>query len=120
MGGVCKNPYDLTKSCGTSSTGSGASVASGMGIIGIGTDTTGSIVFPSTYNGLWGLRPLIDLASLDGVITRNNLYTTDVVGPMTKNLDDLILAYSIINGYQSGVSRNYQNRRVLKYKRNII
>jgi len=89
-------------------------VASGMGIIGIGTDTTGSIVFPSTYNGLWGLRPLIDLASLDGVITRNNLYTTDVVGPMTKNLDDLILAYSIMKGDQSRMSKSFQSNGLFK------
>lgn len=96
MGGICKNPYDVTKSCGTSSSGTGASVSSGMGVIGIGTDTTGSILFPATFCGVWGLRPPIDGNVLDGVLTLNNVYSIDTVGPMTKHLDDLIVAYEIM------------------------
>lgn len=106
MGGICRNPYDLELSCGTSSTGTGASVASGMGVIGIGTDTTGSILFPATFCGVWGLRPPIDLRILDGVLSLNSIYSIDAVGPMTKNLDDLILAYNIMQA-NSSTSQDY-------------
>ena len=107
MGGTCNNPYDLTKSCGTSSTGIGASMSGGLAVIGIGTDTTGSILFPATFNGVWGLRTPIDLTWLDGVFSFNNIHSIDTVGPMARHLDDLILAYDIMKGGDKMV-RNFQ------------
>ena len=96
MGGLCKNPYDLDRSCGVSSGGTGASVASGMGVLGIGTDTSGSILLPSAYCGLWGLRPPLDTSAIQGVLSMNTIYLRDTVGPLAKYLDDIVLAYSII------------------------
>lgn len=96
MGGLCKNPFDLERSCGVSSSGTGASIASGMGVLGIGTDTSGSILLPAAYCGLWGLRPPIENSVLDGILTLNSVFSRDTIGPITKYLDDLILAYSIM------------------------
>ena len=99
LGGVCKNPYDLDRSCGVSSSGTGAGIASGMGIIGLGTDTSGSIIFPSSFNGLYGLRTSVDLSKMDGIIPAFD--KQDTTGPMTKHLDDLVLALSVMNDNRS-------------------
>lgn len=55
-GSMCRNPFNLSLSCGGSSSGSGAAIATGMAIVSIGTDTTGSILIPSCFNGIFGLR----------------------------------------------------------------
>ncbi len=57
MGGACRNPWDLTRSCSRSSSGSGCGIAAGLAVISIGTDTDGSIMGPASYNGLFWLRP---------------------------------------------------------------
>ncbi len=67
-GGQCMNPFNPNRSCGASSTGTGASVTSGMGIIGIGTDTDGSIISPSSFYGLFGLRTELGATPMDGII----------------------------------------------------
>ena len=67
-GGLCRNPFDLRRSCGPSSTGVGAGVAAAFGVIGIGTDTDGSIITPSSYCGLFGIRTEQYALPMDGVI----------------------------------------------------
>jgi Asp-tRNA(Asn)/Glu-tRNA(Gln) amidotransferase A subunit family amidase len=94
MGGECRNPFDLRHRCGESSSGSGAGIASGMAIIGIGTDTSLSIICPASYCGIYGLRPPIDAKILEGVIPL--LDRTDTVGPMTKYLNDMVLTYAVM------------------------
>jgi amidase len=95
MGGICHNPFDLTKTCGGSSSGTGAGIASGMAIIGFGTDTGGSVVVPSSFNNLFGLRSPYNAPKLDGIIP--TFQRADTIGPMTVYLDDMVLAYSVIN-----------------------
>jgi Asp-tRNA(Asn)/Glu-tRNA(Gln) amidotransferase A subunit family amidase len=97
LGGACMNPFDKTRTCGASSSGSGAGIAAGMGVISLGTDETGSIINPSAYNGIFGLRasqnfPNVDI--LNGIVPTFD--RRDTVGPMAKYLDDLVLAYSIM------------------------
>ncbi len=82
-----------------SSIGSGAGIAAGFGLIGLGTDTGGSIMTPSSYNHLFGLRPSINQLSIDGIIP--SFERQDTVGPMAKHLDDLVLAYSVMSDNQA-------------------
>jgi Asp-tRNA(Asn)/Glu-tRNA(Gln) amidotransferase A subunit family amidase len=92
-GGMCRNPWDFTRSCGISSTGSGAGISSGLAVIGIGVDTEGSIIEPSCFNGLFGLRPFHDFKQLEGLVP--GLERLDTIGPMAKKLHDVILGIFI-------------------------
>lgn len=56
LGGTCRNPFDLSRSCGSSSLGSGVSVSSALSLLAIGTDTDGSIQTPGSFNGIFTLR----------------------------------------------------------------
>jgi len=92
--GLCQNPYNYNRTCSGSSSGSGASIASGFAVISLGTDTGGSILGPGNNQGLFSLRPPYDAATTNGVIPVVELQ--DSVGPMTKYLRDLVLAHSIL------------------------
>jgi amidase len=94
MGGRCNNPFDADRSCGTSSSGTGAAIAAGLGLVGLGTDTSGSIAFPSSYCGLFGLRSPYNYTNLAGIISVVD--EQDTVGPVAKHLDDLVLAHSVM------------------------
>lgn len=104
MGGECKNPFDKRRSCGSSSSGSGAGIAAGFGVIGLGTDTDGSLISPSSYCGLFGLRTGQENSVLDGVIPL--FERQDSVGPMSKYIDDIVLSYSIMTD-QSQIYNDY-------------
>lgn len=105
-GGLCNNPFDLNRWCGCASTGSGASIASAFGVVGVGLDTDGSVIIPSSYNGLFGLRPHISQQKIDGIIPLNP--KRDIAGPMTKHVDDLVLAYSVM--YNDTIYKNYSEK----------
>src|SRR5262249_14344756 len=67
-GGQTKNPYVLDRNpCGSSS-GTGSAIAASLATIGIGTETDGSIICPSSVNGLVGLKPTVGLVSRRGII----------------------------------------------------
>src|SRR5215467_3619071 len=66
--GPARNPHDPSRSPGGSSGGSGASLAAGMALASIGTDTGGSIRIPAAACGTVGLKPTIGEVSLDGVV----------------------------------------------------
>ena len=66
--GLCQNPFDLSRTCSGSSSGSGAAVAAGLVIVSLGTDTRSSIVRPASVNGIYGLRPPQDPKLLEGVL----------------------------------------------------
>ena len=78
--GPARNPHDPTRSPGGSSGGSGASVASGMAMASIGTDTGGSIRIPAAACGIVGLKPSFGEVSADGVVPLSR--TLDHVGPL--------------------------------------
>ncbi|CAF1439555.1 unnamed protein product [Rotaria sordida] len=94
MGGQCLNPFDLKRTCGTSSSGSGGGISSAMAIVSLGTDTGGSILQPASFNGLFGIRTPVGYPKTEGIISL--FHQQDVVGPIAKHLDDLVLAYSIM------------------------
>jgi amidase len=88
-GGQTHNPYDPTRNPGGSSGGTGAAVAANFAAAGMGTDTCGSIRYPSASNNLVGLRGTLGLSSRDGIIPLS--HTQDIGGPLARTVTDLAI-----------------------------
>src|SRR6202140_191967 len=97
LGGQVKNPYDLTRTPGGSSGGTGAAVAANFAVAGTGSDTGGSIRSPASANSLVGLRPTRGLISRDGIVPVS--FTQDTIGPMTRNVSDTARLLDVMAGY---------------------
>ncbi len=95
-GAVC-NPWDVSKSPGGSSGGSGASVAVGSSLGALGSDTGGSIRIPASLCGVTGLMGTYGRVSRTGVLPLS--WTLDHVGPLTKTVEDAGLVLNAIAGY---------------------
>ena len=95
-GAVC-NPWDVTKSPGGSSGGSGASVAIGSSLGALGSDTGGSIRIPASLCGVTGLMGTYGRVSRAGVLPLS--WTLDHVGPLTKTVEDAGLVLNALSGY---------------------
>ncbi|MEO8863188.1 MAG: Asp-tRNA(Asn)/Glu-tRNA(Gln) amidotransferase subunit GatA [Candidatus Saccharimonadales bacterium] len=91
-----KNPHDKTRVPGGSSGGSAAAVMLGMAPFALGTDTGGSIRQPASFTGTVGLKPTYGLVSRSGVIAMSS--STDVIGPLTRNVADAALLLDILAG----------------------
>jgi aspartyl-tRNA(Asn)/glutamyl-tRNA(Gln) amidotransferase subunit A len=91
-----KNPHDKTKVPGGSSGGSAASVILDMVPFALGTDTGGSIRLPAAFTGSVGLKPTYGLVSRSGVVAMAS--STDVIGPLTRNVEDASLVLDIMSG----------------------
>ena len=95
-GGQCRNPYALDRNpCGSSS-GSGAAVSANLAAAAIGTETDGSIVCPSTANGIVGIKPTVGLVSRAGIVPISQ--TQDTAGPMARSVRDAALLLGAIAG----------------------
>ncbi len=94
--GPTKNPLDLSRVPGGSSGGSAASVAMGAVLAALGTDTGGSIRQPASLCGLVGLKPTYGAVSRSGIIALGT--SLDQVGPLTKNVEDAEILFSIMKG----------------------
>src|SRR5581483_10091859 len=94
--GPARNPHDTTRSPGGSSGGSAASVAAGMALATVGTDTDGSIRIPSAACGIVGLKPTFGEVSTDGVVPLSR--TFDHVGPLAQSVTDAYLLYHALLG----------------------
>ena len=92
-----RNPWNLERFTGGSSSGSGAAVAAGMVPVALGSDTGGSIRGPASLCGIVGLMPTFGLVSRAGVIT--NSYTFDHCGPLARTVEDCALALEALAGY---------------------
>ncbi|KAH8878948.1 putative amidase family protein [Thozetella sp. PMI_491] len=95
--GVTRNPYDLDRDPGASSSGTAAAVAANLALIGIGSDSGGSIRIPSTFCNLVGLRPTIGLVSLTGISKGVKGQSTS--GPMGRTVKDVALLLDAIVGF---------------------
>jgi amidase len=85
-GGQVKNPYVLDRNpCGSSS-GTGAAIAANLAAIGVGTETDGSVVCPSSVSALVGIKPTIGLVSRTGIIPI--AHSQDTAGPMARTVSD--------------------------------
>ena len=95
-GGLTRNPYALDRNpCGSSS-GTGAGVSANLAAGGIGTETDGSIVCPSSSNGLSGIKPTVGLTSRAGIIPIS--HSQDGAGPMCRTLRDAAILLGAITG----------------------
>jgi amidase len=85
-GGQARNPYALDRSPAGSSSGSGAAAAASFAAVCVGTETDGSILSPSSCQGLVGLKPTVGLVSRSGIIPI--AHTQDTAGPMARSVAD--------------------------------
>jgi amidase len=97
LGGQVRNPYDLGRTPGGSSGGTGAAIAANFAVLGTGSDTGQSIRSPASANSLVGIRPTRGLVSRAGVIP--NSLTQDEVGPITRTVTDAALLLDVMAGY---------------------
>ncbi|WER48792.1 amidase family protein [Cupriavidus sp. WKF15] len=100
LGGQTLNPYDLTRTPGGSSGGTGAGIAANLGLLGIGTDGINSIRSPASANNLVGLRPTMGLVSRTGLVPCG--LTQDTIGPITRTVADAAVLLDIIAGHDPG------------------
>jgi aspartyl-tRNA(Asn)/glutamyl-tRNA(Gln) amidotransferase subunit A len=94
--GPARNPHDTSRSPGGSSGGSAASVAAGMALASLGSDTGGSIRIPAAACGIVGLKPTYDEIPLDGVVPLSRIL--DHAGPLTRTVTDAWHVYHALIG----------------------
>jgi amidase len=95
-GGLTRNPYVLDRNpCGSSS-GSGAAVAANLCAVAIGTETDGSIVCPSSANGIVGIKPTVGLIPGAGIVPI--AHSQDTAGPMARTVTDAALLLGALTG----------------------
>ena len=95
-GGLTKNPYALDRNACGSSSGTGAGISANLAAAGIGTETDGSIVCPSSSNGLAGIKPTVGLVSRAGIIPIS--HSQDGAGPMCRTVRDAAILLSALTG----------------------
>ncbi|HET8826988.1 MAG TPA: amidase [Terriglobales bacterium] len=95
-GGLTRNPYALDRNpCGSSS-GSGAATSANFCTVAVGTETDGSIVCPSSSNGLVGIKPTVGLVSRRGIIPIS--HSQDTAGPMARTVRDAAILLGVLAG----------------------
>jgi Asp-tRNA(Asn)/Glu-tRNA(Gln) amidotransferase A subunit family amidase len=95
--GQTLNPYDLTRTPGGSSGGTGAGVAANFALMGIGTDTVNSVRSPAAATCLVGIRPTMGLVSRAGIVP--NAVTQDAAGPLARTVSDAAKVLGVLTGY---------------------
>ncbi|MBT5782630.1 MAG: amidase [Candidatus Marinimicrobia bacterium] len=95
-GGKTRNPWDIEKGSSGSSAGPGSATAAGLVAFSIGSETWGSIISPSSVNGVTGLRPSFGTISKSGAMALS--WSMDKLGPMCRSVDDCALVYNAIKG----------------------
>jgi amidase len=97
-----RNPLDLERTPGGSSSGSAAAVAARMVPLATGTQTAGSIIRPASYCGIFGLKPSFGAAPLGGVLP--TAVSLDTAGVFARSVEDLELALSAITAAPTGLA----------------
>ena len=111
LGGQTLNPYGRKIiDTGGSSSGSGVATASNLASVSLGSETSGSILSPSSSNSLVGMKPTIGNVSRSGIIPISS--TLDTAGPMTRNVIDNIIVYNAINGYDGDDTYSKKNEDI--------
>ena len=98
--GAVRNPRDLQRSAGGSSGGSAAAVAAGLGAFSLGSDTNGSIRVPSSFCGIFGLKPTFGRLPRTGSFPF--AFDLDHLGPFARSVADLTLVYDLMQGPDAG------------------
>ena len=107
LGGLTKNPYILNRNTCGSSAGSGAAISANLGIIAIGTETNGSIICPSSINGIVGLKPTVGLISRQGIIPIS--FSQDTAGPMARTVRDIAISLGAMVGEDKNDTKTIGN-----------
>lgn len=94
--GATRNPHDTAHVAGGSSGGSAAAIAAGLVPLTLGSDTNGSIRVPSSFCGVWGLKPTYGRLSRGGSFPF--VHSLDHVGPFGRSVADLAVAYDVMQG----------------------
>lgn len=95
-GGLVLNPYALDRNpCGSSS-GTAAAIAANFATVGVGTETDGSIVCPSSATSLVGIKPTVGLVSRSGIIPI--AHSQDTAGPMARTVEDAAILLNVLSG----------------------
>jgi amidase len=95
-GGLTRNPYVLDRNTSGSSSGSGVAVAANLCAAAVGTETDGSVISPSSINGIVGIKPTVGLISRSGVIPIS--HTQDTAGPMARTVRDAAILLGALAG----------------------
>jgi amidase len=95
-GGLTRNPYILDRSACGSSSGTGAAIAAGLAVAGIGTETDGSVTCPSSVSALVGMKPTVGLVSRTHVVPIS--HSQDTAGPMTTSVADAATLLTVLAG----------------------
>ena len=98
-GGLTRNPYALDRNACGSSSGTGAAISASFAAIGVGTETDGSIVCPSSASGLVGIKPTLGLISRSGIIPI--AHSQDTAGPMARTVTDAAMLLGAMAGIDS-------------------
>src|SRR5215213_6826865 len=94
---IPKNPWDLERTPGGSSSGTGAAIAGGLILGGLGTDTGGSIRGPASYCGISGIKQTFGRVSKEGCVPLG--YSLDHIGPMARSARDCAIMLQVMAGY---------------------
>ena len=97
VGGLTRNPHMLSRSACGSSSGSGAAMSLRLASLAVGTETNGSIICPSSFNGVVGFKPTVGLLSRTHIVPIS--FSQDTAGPMTSNVQDAWLMTALMAGY---------------------
>jgi Asp-tRNA(Asn)/Glu-tRNA(Gln) amidotransferase A subunit family amidase len=97
VAGLTLNPYDVGRAPGGSSGGTATAVNASFAVLGIGTETGGSLQNPAAAQGLVGVKPTFGLVPVEGVLPLNATYL-DVVGPLARSVRDAAVALDVLAG----------------------
>jgi amidase len=100
VGGLTRNPHDLTRNACGSSSGSGAAVAAGLAWGALGSETNGSVICPSASNGIVGFKPTVGLVSRRYVVPISA--SQDTIGPMATSVRDAAMILTAMAGSDEG------------------
>jgi len=106
FGGKTKNPWNIEQGSSGSSAGPGSATSAGLVGFSIGSETWGSIVSPSTRNGVTGFRPSFGTVSRSGAMALS--WTMDKLGPMTRSVEGAAIVFETIRG-KDNIDRTVKN-----------
>ncbi|GAA4269744.1 amidase family protein [Hyunsoonleella aestuarii] len=119
IGGQTLNPYGRRIfDTGGSSSGSGVAVAANFAVAAVGSETSGSILSPSSQNSVVGLKPTIGLLSRSGIVPISS--TLDTAGPMTKNVSDNAILLDAMFGYDVNDTKSMETGNASGYYSELI